>query len=99
MIYINESSNIVEFPRASKMIVDSLVIINQTTKQSITVNTEDSYNVDLTDKIDWFVVGQYDYQFKYLDTIVSCGILQFGDYTPTNETYNSKRDIIQYTPN
>ena len=51
MIYINESSNIVEFPRASKMIVDSLVITNQTTKQSIKVDTEDSYNVDLTDKI------------------------------------------------
>ena len=48
MIYINESSNIVEFPRASKMIVDSLVIINQTTKQSITVNTEDSYEKEPT---------------------------------------------------
>lgn len=98
MIYINENSNIVEFPRVSKMIVNSLVITNQTTKQSIQIDIEDNYNVDLTDKINWFAVGQYDYQFKYLDTVISCGILQFGEYTPTNETYNSKRNIIQYAP-
>lgn len=98
MIYINENSNIVEFPRVSKMIVNRLVITNQTTKQSIQIDIEDNYNVDLTDKINWFAVGQYDYQFKYLDTVISCGILQFGEYTPTNETYNSKRNIIQYAP-
>lgn len=99
MVYINENSNIVNFPRTSKTIVDKLVITNQTTKQEVELTTEDNYLVDLSSIIDWFDVCQYDYQFKYLDTVVSSGILQFGDYTPTNEIYDNKINIIQYTPN
>lgn len=99
MVYINENSHIVEFPRASKMIVDKLVLTNQTSKQTIVIEVADTYVVDLTEYINLFVVGQYDYEFKYLETVVSTGILQFGEYTPTNETYKTKRNIIQYTPN
>lgn len=98
MIYITENSKTVEFPRTSKMIVDKLVITNQTTKQEVIVPTDDDYSVDLSPIIDWFTVCQYDYQFRYQDTVVSSGILQYGDYTPDTETYYNKPNIIQYTP-
>lgn len=98
MIYITENSKKVEFPRTSKMIVDKLVITNQTTKQEVIVPTDDDYSVDLSSIIDWFAVCQYDYQFKYQDTVISSGILQYGDYTPDKEIYDNKPNIIQYTP-
>lgn len=100
MVYIkenNENSNIVNFPRVSKTIVDRLVITNQTTKQKIEIEVDDTYTVEISG-ID-FVVGQYDYQFMYLDTVISSGILQYGDYTPVNEVYDNKINLIQYTPN
>lgn len=98
MIYINENSQNIDFPRVSKSLVNKLVITNQTTKQVLEIITDDSYNVDISSNIGWFAVGQYDYQFKNNDKVISCGILQFGDYTPTNEKYTSKRNIIQYKP-
>lgn len=98
MVYINENTIKVKFPRVSKSLVNKLVITNQTTKQVIEIDTNDEYTIDITSNIGWFVVGQYDYQFKNDDKVVSCGILQFGDYKPTNEKYTSKRNIIQYKP-
>lgn len=98
MVYINENTIKVKFPRVSKSLVNKLVITNQTTKQVIEIDTNDEYTIDITSNIGWFVVGQYDYQFKNNDKVVSTGILQFGEYTPNNEKYTSKRNIIQYKP-
>ena len=98
MVYINEKSFIVNFPRTSKTIVNKLIITNQTTKQQVELSIEDNYKVDISSVLDWFNVCQYDYQFMYNDKVISSGILQYGDYAHTTETYNNKYNIIQYTP-
>ena len=99
MVYITENSNkIVNLPRVSKTIVDRLIITNQTTKQKIEIEVDDTYTVDFS-QIE-LSVGQYDYHFMYHDTIISSGILQYGNYTPiNNEVYDNKINLIQYTPN
>lgn len=105
MVYINENSKIVSFPKVSAESFDKIHFVNQVTKFSFDLFTEDTtnnslvYNIDISPVIDKFEAGQYDYSLQKNDgTVISGGILQFEGFTPTNITYNHTPKFIQYTP-
>lgn len=105
MVYINENSEIVSFPKVSIESFDKIHFVNQVTKFAFDLFTEDTtnnslvYNIDISPVIDKFEAGQYDYSFQKNDgTVISGGILQFEGFTPTNITYNHTPKFIQYTP-
>lgn len=105
MVYINENSKIVSFPKVSTESFDKIHFVNQVTKFSFDLFTTDKtnnslvYNIDISPVIDKFEAGQYDYSFEKNDGTVICGgILQFEGFTPTTITYNHTPKFIQYTP-
>lgn len=105
MVYINENSKIVSFPKVSTESFDKIHFVNQVTKFSFDLFTTDTtnnslvYNIDISPVIDKFEAGQYDYSFQKNDGTVICGgILQFEGFTPTTITYNHTPKFIQYTP-
>lgn len=105
MVYINENSKIVSFPKVSAESFDKIHFVNQVTKFSFDLFTTDTtnnslvYNIDISPVIDKFEAGQYDYSFQKNDgTVISGGIIQFEGFTPTNITYNHNTKFIQYTP-
>ena len=105
MVYINENSKIVSFPKVSTESFDKIHFVNQVTKFSFDLFTTDTtnnslvYNIDISPVIDKFEAGQYDYSFEKNDGTVICGgILQFEGFTPTTITYNHTPKFIQYTP-
>lgn len=105
MVYINENSKIVSFPKVSTESFDKIHFVNQVTKFSFDLFTTDTtnnslvYNIDISPVIDKFEAGQYDYSFEKNDgTVISGGILQFEGFTLTTITYNHTPKFIQYTP-
>lgn len=105
MVYINENSKIVSFPKVSIESFDKIHFVNQVTKFSFDLFTADKtnnslvYNIDISPVINKFEAGQYDYSFQKNDgTVISGGILQFEGFTPNVVAYNTKSDYIQYTP-
>lgn len=105
MVYINENSKIVSFPKVSTESFDKIHFVNQVTKFSFDLFTTDTtnnslvYDIDISPVIDKFEAGQYDYSFQKNDGTVICGgILQFEGFTPTTITYNHTYKFVQYTP-
>lgn len=102
MIYIDNNSKRVNFPRVGKVATE-LICTNQTSKIDIVLPVVDStgkyYVVDFTDYIQRFENGQYDYIFRDdNDEYITSGLLQFGDYNSSNTQYKINIDFIQYTP-
>ena len=84
MIYINNSTEFIEIPRFSAKLGDRLVLINQITKGEISINFEDDglgsyYRIPVSDIIERFETGQYDYYLYGGDFDLGKGILQFDD--------------------
>lgn len=106
MIYIDENSKIVQFPKISDETFNKIHFVNQVTNESFDLfvssnlgNEKYIYTIDITPVLSYFETGQYDYSFQKNDgTIVSSGILQFDSYTNTVVEYNNKPKTIQYTP-
>lgn len=105
MVYINENSNIVSFPKNSVESFDKIHFVNQVTKFSFDLFTTDLsdnkliYTIDISPVIDKFEAGQYDYTFQKNDgTVICSGIIQYEGFTPNVVTYTTKSDYIQYTP-
>lgn len=105
MVYINENSKIVSFPKNSVESFDKIHFVNQVTKFSFDLFTTDLsdnkliYTIDISPVIDKFEAGQYDYTFQKNDgTVICSGILQYEGFTPNVVAYNTKSDYIQYTP-
>jgi hypothetical protein len=106
MVYINENSNIVSFPKNSVESFDKIHFVNQVTKFSFDLFTTDLssdnkliYTIDISPVIDKFEAGQYDYTFqKNNGTVICSGIIQYEGFTPNVVAYNTKSDYIQYTP-
>ena len=103
MIYINNSTEFIEIPRFSAKLGDRLVLINQITKVEISINFEDDglgsyYRIPVSDIIDRFETGQYDYYVYGGDFDLGKGILQFDDFSKKVVEYNDDIEVIQYTP-
>lgn len=105
MVYINENSNIVSFPKNSVESFDKIHFVNQVTKFSFDLFTTDLsdnkliYTIDISPVIDKFEAGQYDYTFQKNDgTVICSGIIQYEGFTPNVVAYSTKSDYIQYTP-
>ena len=102
MIYINENSTTVTFPKTSTSDVSSIEIINQTTKERFTVDVTDIsasssfYQFDLSDSISLFTNGQYDYKLLCQSETVETGVLQYGDFYLINNQYDTNIEITQY---
>ena len=103
MIYINNSTEFIEIPRFSAKLGDRLVLINQITKLELSVNFEDDglgsyYRIPVSDIIERFETGQYDYYLYGGDFDLGKGILQFDDFSKKVVEYNDDIEVIQYTP-
>ena len=105
MVYINENSKIVSFPKSSNAKWDKVHFVNQTTHVAFdlfatdTTNNDLVYNIDISSVIDKFEVGQYDYSFQENNgTVICSGIIQFDSFTPNTLQYTHKTEYIQYTP-
>jgi hypothetical protein len=103
MIYIEENSKIVNFPKISNESFDKIHFVNQVTNTAFDLITDNGgnlkniYEVDISPVIMYFERGQYDYSFQKFDgTIVSSGILQFDSYGNTVIEYVNKPRTIQY---
>ena len=103
MIYINNSTEFIEIPRFSAKLGDRLVLINQITKVELSVTFEDDglgsyYRIPVSDIIERFETGQYDYYLYGGDFDLGKGILQFDDFSKKVVEYNDDIEVIQYTP-
>lgn len=105
MVYINENSEIVSFPKSSNDKWDKVHFVNQTTHVAFdlfatdTTNNDLVYNIDISSVIDKFEAGQYDYSFqKNNGTVICSGIIQFDSFTPNTLQYKHNTEYIQYTP-
>jgi hypothetical protein len=104
MVYINENSSEVRFPRVSNSIVGKVKFINQTTKKAFELAVQGTanglaYNIDITPIIDEFESGQYEYTLLQADgSVIDGGILQYGEFNPSTISYNTKPNYIQYNP-
>lgn len=102
MIYIDENTKTVKFPKV--MILDAAFLIceNQISHQVLTFNVIDStptkhyYTFELDD-LSQFTDGQWNYKITNNDDIVlSEGILQYGDFVPEKTIYKENRNTIIY---
>lgn len=105
MVYINQNSEIVNFPKVSNEMWKKIHFVNQTTKVSFDLFTSDLtdsslyYSIDISSVLDNFEVGQYDYSFQKNDgTVICSGILQFDNFGTSSVEYEIKNTTIQYTP-
>lgn len=104
MVYINEKSQKVNFAKTSNDKFDKIVFENQTTHvvfELTATNSADSdlvYTIDISEIIDRFETGQYDYSFMDGDSVVNSGILQFDGFEPSTIQYENRVEYIQYTP-
>lgn len=105
MVYINQNSEIVNFPKVSNEMWNKIHFVNQTTKVSFDLFTSDLtdsslyYSIDISSVLDNFEVGQYDYSFQKNDgTVICSGILQFDNFGTSSVEYEIKNTTIQYTP-
>lgn len=105
MVYINQNSEIVNFPKVSNELWNKIHFINQTTKVSFDLFTSDLtdsslyYSIDISSVLDNFEVGQYDYSFQKNDgTVICSGILQFDNFGTSSVEYEIKNTTIQYNP-
>lgn len=104
MVYINENSQKVNFAKTSNDKFDKIVFENQTTHvvfELTATNSADSdlvYTIDISEIIDRFETGQYDYSFMDGDSVVNSGILQFDGFEPSTIQYENRVEYIQYTP-
>lgn len=104
MVYINENSTIVSYPKTSNDKWDKIRFENQTTHVTFDLVTTDTtnndliYNIDISTVIDRFEAGQYDYSFMDGDNTITSGILQFDMFEPVTTQYNNSIEYIQYTP-
>lgn len=105
MVYINQNSEIVNFPKVSNEVWNKIHFVNQTTKVSFDLFTSDLtdsslyYSIDISSVLDNFEVGQYDYSFQKNDgTVICSGILQFDNFGTSSVEYEIKNTTIQYTP-
>lgn len=103
MIYIDNNSELVYFPRI-KEIATKVICINQVSKIEVEVPvlevTGRYYVVNFKNWINSFENGQYDYIFRNdEDKEILSGILQFGEYNSNpNTNYEVDVEFIQYTP-
>lgn len=105
MVYINENSTIVNYPKISDDKWDKIHFENQTTHFTFDLVIAESnesnlvYKIDMTSIIELFEAGQYDYSFMTNDGIVvSSGIIQFEGFEPNTTQYENRVEYIQYTP-
>lgn len=105
MVYINQNSKIVNFPKVSNEMWNKIHFVNQTTKVSFDLFTSDLadsslyYSIDVSSVLDNFEVGQYDYSFQKNDgTVICSGILQFDNFGTSSVEYEIKNTTIQYNP-
>lgn len=105
MVYINENSTIVSYPKSNNDKWDRIHFENQITHVNFDLygcdisNNNLVYKVDISTVIDRFEAGQYDYSFiDDKDTVVSSGILQFETFEPATIQYENRIEYIQYTP-
>lgn len=105
MVYINQNSEIVNFPKVSNELWNKIHFVNQTTKVSFDLFTSDLtdsslyYSIDISSVLDNFEVGQYDYSFQKNDgTVICSGILQFDNFGTSSVEYEIKNTTIQYNP-
>ena len=105
MVYINQNSEIANFPKVSNELWNKIHFVNQTTKVSFDLFTSDLtdsslfYSIDISSVLDNFEVGQYDYSFQKNDgTVICSGILQYGNFGTSLVEYEIKNTTIQYTP-
>lgn len=102
MIYIDKNKKIGKFPKISNDSFNRIEFINQVTNKKIILETYDKgsgliYNIDLSNIIEEFEPGQYNYYFyNSNDDVVNAGILQFGDFDANLVEYNTNKNIIQY---
>lgn len=102
MVYLNKNSTKVLFPRISIQEVTLITFINQITKEIIECSVTDEttnnnfYTVDLSEYIDHFTVGQYDYTLYNDKVAIGTGIMQFGEYITLNDKYTPDIEIVQY---
>lgn len=102
MVYLNKNSTKVLFPRISIQEVTLITFINQITKEIIECSVTDEttnnnfYTVDLSEYIDHFTVGQYDYTLYNDKVAIGTGIMQFGEYKPSYKIYKSEITFKQY---
>lgn len=103
MIYINENSTYLYFPKVTTLSGSKVTFTNQVTHNSFTINVTDLsdnntfYKFDFTNKLSDFTTGQYDYEIKTInDEVLEVGIAQYGNYTQTNTKYNTNTEIITY---
>lgn len=104
MIYIDNSTKIIEIPRISLQIGEKAVFVNQTTKAEISVEFADDgngnyYKVPIEDNIKYLDAGQYDYYIlNNSGDNIAGGILQFDDFGRDLVEYSDDISVIQYTP-
>ena len=103
MVYTDKDKKIVKFPKISNDSINQIEFINQVTNQKITFvpdvinKTNIVCTIDLSNVIDEFEPGQYDYYFYNANNdVINSGILQFGDFSPNLVEYNAEKNIIQY---
>ena len=104
MIYIDNSTKIIEIPRISSQFGEKAVFVNQTTKAEISVEFVDDgngdyYKVPIEDNIKYLDAGQYDYCIlNNSGDNIAGGILQFDDFGRDLVEYSDDISVIQYTP-
>lgn len=93
MIYFDKET--LQFPRHSAEKSNELVLINELTGESTTVNFEDIsddsrfYMIDVSE----LTLRDGTYRYQIGDEV---GLLQVGDYVNTTPQYNEKKQNIVY---
>ena len=108
MLYITKNTTEFKVPKSLSLVYSAeyIIISNLITKEEYTLNIlssdADSYTVNLNDLGEVISDGQYNYTIwgkevaESQNIVIGSGLLQMGDYTNQQETYNTNIDIIQY---
>lgn len=103
MIYVNENSTVVKFPKVSFYEARGLRVVNQVTKKETGWDVVDLtpwdrvYTFSLEGLVGELENGQYDYFIEEeRGGVISRGIIQVGDYKEEVNVYESNIEIKQY---
>lgn len=103
MIYITNNTDALRIPRITAGDANTLLLINQTSKQRYSVSFEDMncgvYMIDIQSIVGSLTSGQYDYYVMQDSKVLATGIIQVCDYvvakTDFQPTYNIKQFEIK----
>lgn len=103
MIYVNENSTVVKFPKVSFYEACWMKVVNQVTKKQVEWGVVDLtpwdrvYTFNLEGLVGDLEEGQYDYFIEEEGgEVISRGIMQVGDYKEEVNVYESNIEIKQY---